>query len=78
MEEIPVVPIMLAVLGIAVGIAYTLTQLENYIDRNKAKLALLNEINAIDKRLKRFKNDEEKTTQLMSRRDAVRSKLKTN
>jgi hypothetical protein len=45
--------------------------------KNKAKLALLNEINAIDKRLKRFKNDEEKTTQLMSRRDTVRSKLKT-
>ena len=45
--------------------------------KNKAKLALLNEINSIDKRLKRFKNDEEKTTQLMSRRDTVRSKLKT-
>ena len=45
--------------------------------KNKAKLALLNEINSIDKRLKRFKNDEEKKTQLMSRRDAVRSKLKT-
>lgn len=31
----------------------------------------------IDKRLKRFKNDGEKVTQLMSKRDAVRSKLKT-
>ena len=45
--------------------------------KNKAKLALLNEINSIDKRLKRFKNDEEKTSQLMSRRNSVRSKLKT-
>ena len=45
--------------------------------KNKAKLALLNEINSIDKRLKRFKNDEEKTSQLVSRRNSVRSKLKT-
>jgi len=45
--------------------------------KNKAKLVLLNEINAIDKRLKRFKNDEEKVTQLTSKRDAIRSKLKT-
>lgn len=45
--------------------------------KNKAKLALLNEINSIDKRLKRFKNDEEKTSQLISRRNSVRSKLKT-
>ena len=45
--------------------------------KNKARLALLDEINSIDKRLKRVKNDEEKTAQLMSKRDAVRSKLKT-
>ena len=45
--------------------------------KNKAKLVLLNEINSIDKRLKRFKNDEEKTSQLISRRNSVRSKLKT-
>ena len=45
--------------------------------KNKAKLALLNEINAIDKRLKRFKSDEDKVSQLTSRRDSVRNKLKT-
>ena len=41
------------------------------------KLALLNEINLIDKRLKRFKNDEDKVSQLMSKRDTIRTKLKT-
>jgi hypothetical protein len=45
--------------------------------KTNAKLALLNEINMIDKRLKRFKNDEEKVSQLMSKRDTVRNKLKT-
>tara|TARA_R100000231_G_scaffold117090_1_gene87319 strand:+ start:649 stop:831 length:183 start_codon:yes stop_codon:yes gene_type:complete len=51
MEEIPVVPIMLAVLGIAVGIAYTLTQLENYIDRNR---------NNLEKNLKEYEQTERK------------------
>ena len=41
------------------------------------KLTLLNEINSIDKRLKRFKNDEDKVSQLMSKRDTIRNKLKT-
>ena len=41
------------------------------------KLALLNEINSIDKRLKRFKNDEDKVSQLMSKRDTIRTKLKS-
>jgi len=45
--------------------------------KNKVKLALLNEINSIDKRMKRFKNNQEKISQLMSRRDAIRTKLKT-
>lgn len=45
--------------------------------KNKMKIALLNEINLIDKRLKRFKNNEEKVSQLMSKRDTVRNKLKT-
>ena len=45
--------------------------------KNKAKLALLNEINIIDKRLKRFKNDEDKVSQLKSKRDTIRTKLKT-
>jgi len=37
---------------------------------------MLNEINQIDKRLKRFKNNEEKVTTLTSRRNTLRSKLK--
>jgi len=41
------------------------------------KLEALNEINSIDKKLKKFKNDEEKTSALMSKRDTLRSKLKT-
>ena len=41
------------------------------------KLEALNEINYIDKKLKRFKNDEEKVSSLMSKRDSLRSKLKT-
>ena len=45
--------------------------------KNKAKLAILNEINHIDKRSKRFKNNEDELSRLKSRRDALRSKLKT-
>ena len=45
--------------------------------KNKAKIAVLNEINQVDKRLKRFKDNEEETTRLMSRRDSLRGKLKT-
>ena len=45
--------------------------------KNKMNIALLNEINLIDKRLKRFTNNEEKVSQLMSKRDTVRNKLKT-
>ena len=45
--------------------------------KNKMKLALLNEINHVDKRLKRFKNDEEKVSTLTSKRNTLRSKLKT-
>ena len=41
------------------------------------KLEALNEINYIDKKLKRFKNDEEKVSSLMSKRDSLRAKLKT-
>ena len=39
------------------------------------KLEALNEINSIDKKLKKFKNDEEKTSSLMSKRDSLRAKL---
>ena len=45
--------------------------------KTNLKLATLDEINQIDKRLKRFKNDEEKVTTLMSKRNNLRSKLKT-
>jgi hypothetical protein len=45
--------------------------------KNKMKLALLNEINHVDKRLKRFKNNEEETSKLMTRRNTLRNKLKT-
>ena len=41
------------------------------------KLEILNEINYIDKKLKRFKNDEEKVSTLTSKRNSLRSKLKT-
>ena len=46
--------------------------------KNKIKVAMLNEINYIDKRLKRVKNNEEETSKLMSKRNTLRSKLKTN
>ena len=48
--------------------------------KNKLKLAVLNEINQIDRRLKRskIKNNEEETSKLMSKRNTLRNKLKTN
>jgi len=47
--------------------------------KNKMKLALLDEINHIDKRLKKSKirDNEEETSKLMSKRNTLRSKLKT-
>ena len=45
--------------------------------KNKAKLAILNEINSTDKRMKRFKNNEDELSKLQSRRDMLRNKLKT-
>jgi hypothetical protein len=47
-------------------------------EKTNRKLEILNEINLIDKRLKRFKNDEEKITSLTSRRNTLKNKLKTN
>ena len=41
------------------------------------KLEALNELNAIDKKLKRFKNNKDKISQLMSSRASIRTKLKT-
>ena len=45
--------------------------------RNKIKKSYLDEINQIDKRLKRFKNNEEKVTTLNSKRKILTNKLKT-
>ena len=51
--------------------------MSNRNGKNKMKLDLLNELNKIDKSLKRCKSDEEKTSQLMSKRNTIRTKLKT-
>ena len=47
--------------------------------RNKIKLAILDEINQIDRRLKKSKirNSEEESSKLMSKRNILRNKLKT-
>ena len=48
--------------------------------KTNMKLAVLDEINQIDRRLKRSKirNSEEETSMLMSKRNTLRNKLKTN
>ena len=48
--------------------------------RNKQKLEKLNEINYIDKRLKKnkVKNNQEVFNKLLSRRNTLRTQLKTN
>ena len=48
--------------------------------KTNMKLAVLDEINQIDRRLKKSKirNDEEETSKLMSKRNTLREKLKTN
>ena len=48
--------------------------------KNKLKLAVLDEISQIDRRLKKSKirNNEEETSKLMSQRNKLREKLKTN
>ena len=46
-------------------------------EKTNIRLEILNEINQIDKRLKRFKNNEEKVITLTYRRNTLRSKLKT-
>ena len=45
--------------------------------KTNIRLEMLNEINQIDKRLKRFKNNEEETSKLLTKRNTIRSKLKT-
>ena len=46
-------------------------------EKTNIKLGILDEINQIDKKLKRFKNDEEKVTTLNSKRELLTNKLKT-
>ena len=48
--------------------------------KTNIKLATLDEINQIDRRLKKSKirNSEEETSKLMSKRNTLRNKLKTN
>tara|TARA_Y100001951_G_C11108985_1_gene166392 strand:- start:301 stop:462 length:162 start_codon:yes stop_codon:yes gene_type:complete len=45
--------------------------------RNKIKLSYLDEINYIDRRMKRVKNDEEESSKLLKKRELLRNKLKT-
>ena len=49
-------------------------------EKTNRKLEILDEINQIDRRLKKSKirNDEEETSKLMSQRNKLREKLKTN
>ena len=48
--------------------------------KTNIRLAVLDEINQIDRRLKKskIKNSEEETSKLMSKRNTLRNKLKTN
>ena len=45
--------------------------------RNKIKKSHLEEINYIDRRLKKVKKDEEETSKLLRKRELLTSKLKT-
>ena len=45
--------------------------------RNKIKKSHLEEINYIDRRLKKIKKDEEETTKLLKQRKLITNKLKT-
>ena len=45
--------------------------------RNKIKKSYLEEINYIDRRIKRFKNNEDKVRTLTSKRKLLTNKLKT-
>ena len=44
--------------------------------RNKIKKSYLNEINYIDKRIKRVKNNEEEISKLLRKRNELKIKLK--
>ncbi len=41
------------------------------------RVAKLNEINLIDKKLKRYKNNEEEVARLKSKRESIKQQLKT-
>ena len=45
--------------------------------RNKIKKSYLDEINQIDRRMKRVKKNEEETSKLLKKRNELRNKLKT-
>jgi len=45
--------------------------------RNKIKKSHLEEINYIDRRLKKVKKDEEETSKLLKKRELIKNKLKT-
>ena len=45
--------------------------------RNKIKKSYLDEINQIDRRVKRIKNDEEERSKLFKKRELLTNKLKT-
>ena len=46
-------------------------------ERTNIKLGILNEINYIDKRMKRVKKDEEEKSKLLKKRELLTNKLKT-
>ena len=46
-------------------------------ERTNIKLGILNEINYIDRRMKRVKNDEEERSKLLKKRELLTNKLKT-
>ena len=46
-------------------------------ERTNIKLETLNEINHIDRRMKRVKKDEEERSKLLKKRELLRNKLKT-
>ena len=45
--------------------------------RNKIRISYLDEINQIDRRLKRVKNNEEERSKLLSKRNKIRNQLKS-
>ena len=46
-------------------------------ERTNIKLGYLNEINYIDRRLKKKNNEEEETSKLLSKRNKIRNQLKS-